>query len=126
MKELPAPQSTSSVYVTTGRGGAGNYISPTELTKGNATPSSTASYTKPTHASPNITVSSSLPSYRGRGGAGNFQAYTASQRAQSQTENQDLEKKEEELQKSVAQDVESGLQKPPGAWIEVPEGRERE
>ena len=114
--------------MATGRGGAGNFALASQTSTDPAPqPTSSSPQSKqPVHTTPGTAIDSTIPPYRGRGGAGNFQAYSAEQQAAVQREEKARLQKESEVRKAVEEDVEMGLQKPAGAWIEVPEGRERE
>lgn len=106
---------TTQPYIPTGRGGSGNFhpppLSPT-------LPTTTSTPSKP---SPNPSRIS------GRGGAGNIEATNAAaSQARNRVEEKEREELEEQVRRAVRLNVEQGLERPRGAWIEVPEGRERE
>lgn len=133
----PAPE-----YLHTGRGGAGNWLKPTDLTQAGlaqtsspdptsitptssssptAASSSTSSSSPPLSSAssrPGIGVSKrvlggSKPTYKGgRGGAGNYTDFEAEERARREEE----ERVRAEMERRVERDVEAGLARPARAY----------
>ena len=113
-------------YLHTGRGGAGNWIQPSELTSQGlaqvASPDATSATSPTTTAShpnnPNIGTSKrvlggSKPTYRGgRGGAGNYTDFEQEERLRKEEE----ERVKRETEESITKDVEAGLARPPKAY----------
>ncbi|KAF2225250.1 hypothetical protein BDZ85DRAFT_194722 [Elsinoe ampelina] len=109
-------------YAHSGRGGAGNYYSPQELTK-----TGQFEATAPGAEQPDIPTTSTLqskaqaqatlPAYRGRGGAGNYETTAADAKEISRTQAEHAEKEQERIRESIAKDVESGLARPERARL---------
>ncbi|KAF4549349.1 Hypothetical protein D9617_22g066950 [Elsinoe fawcettii] len=107
-------------YAHSGRGGAGNYYSPQEL-------STTGRFegTAPGAEQPDATVSlktqpkaqATLPAYRGRGGAGNYETSAADSAEIARIQAAQDEKEQEKIRQSIARDVESGLARPEKARL---------
>jgi hypothetical protein len=132
----PAPE-----YLHTGRGGAGNWLKPTDLATSGLTQTSspdptsiTPSSSSPTEAGPSTSSSSSSlfnsssrpgigvskrvlggskPTYKGgRGGAGNYTDFEAEERARREEE----ARIRAEMERRVERDVEAGLARPARAY----------
>ncbi|KAH8793903.1 hypothetical protein BGZ57DRAFT_848232 [Hyaloscypha finlandica] len=131
---------TAPEYLHTGRGGAGNWLKPTDLTSSGLTQMSlpdptsiTASSPSPTQVGPSSSsptsqfasgsrpgigvskrvLGASKPSYRGgRGGAGNYTDLEAEERARRGEE----ERVRVEMERRVERDVEAGLARPARAY----------
>lgn len=112
-------------YLHTGRGGAGNWVQPSELTAqglaqvGPPDATSEASATSPSSASnAKIGVSQRVlggakPTYRGgRGGAGNYTDFAEEERLKKEEE----ERVRRETEDRITRDVEAGLARPPRAY----------
>jgi len=99
-------------YLHTGRGGAGNWVAPKELST-----SGLSQYTPPT-SSPAVAPSGapiyeSKPTYRGgRGGAGNYVDFEEQEREKREAEERQAKAMEERAMK----DVEAGLARPAKAY----------
>jgi hypothetical protein len=120
-QEVPS-QTTTQQYAHSGRGGAGNWFSPQELTETGkfVTATDPSVQAKAQRATEGEIVSETR--HRGRGGAGNFiwsQEEEDKRRA-------DEEGKEIELKEMVARDVEAGLERPSRAVLHHPERGELE
>ncbi|KAF2415964.1 hypothetical protein EJ08DRAFT_703765 [Tothia fuscella] len=114
-------QTTPQDYAHMGRGGAGNWFSPKEL-------STTGTFITPTDPTTSTKADKSTEAeivtetrHRGRGGAGNFIWSQEEEERRKRGE----ETKEIELKDMVARDVEMGLQRP-GKAVLRNEGRELE
>ena len=123
--------SNQPTYTATGRGGAGNYIaSPTSPSKGPILPTintdvETGPSSSHSHSSPKARPPPT-PKSIGRGGAGNLEAYYASAQQQQEKSHQSLRDREDQIRSAIEENVDTGLQRPKGAYIEIPEGKERE
>ena len=112
-------------YLHAGRGGAGNWYQPAELTAQGleqvVSPDATAPIS-PTSTSPAFTsgigiskrvLGGAKPTYRGgRGGAGNYTDFAEEERLRK--ERAEMERRETE--ERITRDVEAGLARPPKAY----------
>lgn len=104
-----------SEYVHTGRGGAGNWYQPAELSKEGTFTQQTDSTAIPTSSKPQISTpwhpeGQELPVARsGRGGAGNF-VWKSEEQVKKEREGRELE--EMRVRKDVEKDVEAALAMP--------------
>jgi hypothetical protein len=118
-RALSASQPPSE-YLHTGRGGAGNWYQPAELTAQGleqvASPDATSPVSPP--STPGIGISKRVlggakPAYRGgRGGAGNYTDFAEEERRRRERE--EVERRETE--ERITRDVEAGLARPPKAY----------
>ncbi|KAH6719961.1 hypothetical protein DL95DRAFT_145699 [Leptodontidium sp. 2 PMI_412] len=111
----PAPE-----YLHTGRGGAGNWVQPSELKSHGLTQQSedmhSTATTRPAEAPAQRVLGSSKPTYRGgRGGAGNYFDDGEEKRRVEEEERRERER-EREVQGRVEEDVERGLKRPERAY----------
>ncbi|KAH7418248.1 hypothetical protein BKA64DRAFT_762362 [Cadophora sp. MPI-SDFR-AT-0126] len=111
----PAPE-----YQHTGRGGAGNWVQPSELKSHGLTQQSedmhSTETTRPAEAPAQRVMGSSKPTYRGgRGGAGNYFDDGAEAR-RLEEEKAEEERRRREVQGRVEEDVERGLKRPERAY----------
>ncbi|PNS16015.1 hypothetical protein CAC42_4416 [Sphaceloma murrayae] len=109
-------------YAHSGRGGAGNYYSPQELSKTGQFEGGTAGLEEasiPTSAASKIQakIQATLPAYRGRGGAGNYETSAADSAEAARSKAVEEEKEEQKIRESIAKDVETGLAKPQKAKL---------
>ncbi|KAF2637205.1 hypothetical protein P280DRAFT_472382 [Massarina eburnea CBS 473.64] len=118
----PLPTNSNQEYAHTGRGGAGNWYQPSELSKTGTFSSPSDTTTLPTADKPQISTpwhpeNQEMPLAKaGRGGAGNF--IWGSGEGEEEKKKEDEKKVKEEVGKKVEMDVEAGLAKPPGAFLE--------
>lgn len=129
-----APSLITQEYAHMGRGGAGNYYSPSSLTQtGKFTDASPASIsdahggsgiengaaiTRSTAPPPSISHLSTAPAYRGRGGAGNFLGDPYEKSANEiQQERARQQEAQEQAKKGVDVDVEARLARPGKAYL---------
>ncbi|KAI8936702.1 hypothetical protein NX059_007094 [Plenodomus lindquistii] len=122
----PTPSSTASQdYAHMGRGGAGNWYQPAELSKEGTFTQPADATAIPTGAKPQVSTpwhpeGQEMPVARsGRGGAGNF-VWKSEEQARKAREEE--ERRKEAVRQGVERDVEAGLAKPPGVLL----GREVE
>ena len=112
-------------YANIGRGGAGNYVPSTSLSDSSANPSILPSLdTSVSQTTTSSTGQTPKSRTMGRGGIGNIEASSQGEQMQKALESKEQIAKEENIRRTIEHDVELGLQKPEGVWIEVPEGRE--
>ncbi|KAH6668037.1 hypothetical protein B0J14DRAFT_177051 [Halenospora varia] len=127
----------TSEYAHIGRGGAGNYTTPSAipLAPSSSNPPSIPTRTSSTQSTlPNSSIPRPVaqapeqPAFRGgRGGAGNFlwgNGAEEEERVKGLREAEERER-EEEVRKRVMESVEGGLQRPPGAVVGDRGGRVR-
>ncbi|PSK46055.1 hypothetical protein B9Z65_5023 [Elsinoe australis] len=109
-------------YAHSGRGGAGNYYSPQELSQTGKFDDS-ATDAQQTDDSSSIAskiktkVQATLPAYRGRGGAGNYETSAVDNAELARSKAAKDEKEQERIRSIVAQDVETGLARPEKAKL---------
>lgn len=104
------PSTQNQQYAYSGRGGAGNWYSPSDL-------SQQGKFSSTQHAATTSGSAVDLPSARtGRGGAGNF-VWGAEKEREEQLAREREE--EEKLKTQAALDVEKGLTKPESAFLRV-------
>ncbi|KIV88543.1 hypothetical protein PV10_08218 [Exophiala mesophila] len=102
---------SSAHYFPSGRGGAGNFISSSEVAQAKRSPSLPVSLTGVKTNSP------IYPVHPGRGGAGNYAA-SAEASGRKTTDKDRQEKIEaEQRREQVVCEVDGLLQPPPGAWL---------
>jgi hypothetical protein len=105
-------------YLHIGRGGAGNWIAPSELSAQGLEQVSSPDATSTSPSNPNIAISKRVlggakPSYRGgRGGAGNYTDFAEEERVRREEE----ERVKRETEQRITRDVEAGLARPPKAY----------
>ncbi|KAG8629420.1 hypothetical protein KVT40_003285 [Elsinoe batatas] len=107
-------------YAHSGRGGAGNYYSPQELTKTGqfeATAPGTEQPEIPATSTSQSRAQVTLSAYQGRGGAGNYETTAADAKEMSKTQAEQAEKEQEKIRETIAKDVESGLARPERARL---------
>ncbi|KAG0646861.1 hypothetical protein D0Z07_6249, partial [Hyphodiscus hymeniophilus] len=115
-------------YLHTGRGGAGNWVQPSELNAKGLEQIAFPGATSPTgtlgpvdSSNPGVGMSkrvlgASKPSYRGgRGGAGNYVDFAEEERARKDQEER-VKRVKRETEERITRDVEAGLSKPPRAY----------
>ncbi|KAF1958383.1 hypothetical protein CC80DRAFT_442327, partial [Byssothecium circinans] len=116
----PLPSNADQDYAHTGRGGAGNWYQPSELSKTGTFTSAADTTSLPTSEKPQISTpwhpeAQEMPVAKaGRGGAGNF-VWGSGEEAEKRREEE--RRVREEVGGRVARDVEAGLAKPPGALL---------
>ncbi|KAI0542263.1 hypothetical protein GGR58DRAFT_453299 [Xylaria digitata] len=120
-----APSPTSAgVYARSGRGGAGNFVSSSNLPS--TSPPSSSPHTSTSPSAPK-SASSAQPSgsskYSGRGGAGNW-ADGESEGARRAKDEQDRRRKEA-LDAGIAQEIRASLAQPPRTYHLHEPGRGR-
>jgi len=117
-----SPPLAPSEYQHTGRGGAGNWIAPSEL--------STSGLTQTSSLPTKQTLGNGIrKTYKaGRGGVGNYidagNAVAGGEEQRKREEEEDRMKKE--VKRRVEEDIERGLRRPERVFMGAGEGRERE
>ena len=102
---LSSTTANPSSYLHTGRGGAGNFVQPSQLTS--------QGLTQDAPPIKNIIVGAAKPTYRGgRGGAGNYVDTVEEERLRKEDE----ERARRENEEAVVRDVERGLARPERAY----------
>ncbi|EXJ81964.1 hypothetical protein A1O1_08031 [Capronia coronata CBS 617.96] len=112
---------SSAQYLSVGRGGAGNYVSPAERSQAKRSPSLPLSVSSAKAGSP----TTQYPFHPGRGGAGNYAA-AAEFNGRAKTESDEEEQRiAQQRREQIIEEVDGLLQPPPGAWL-GPERRKSE
>ncbi|KAI0386087.1 hypothetical protein F5Y04DRAFT_115702 [Hypomontagnella monticulosa] len=104
-------------YARSGRGGAGNFVDPTSVVQGPASPTSTSPSTSQPHQS------SRNAGLSGRGGAGNWSEQKEGEGAPYDAEQE--RKRREALDAHILQDIRDSLPQPPKIHYMHGEGRGR-
>ncbi|KIX04797.1 uncharacterized protein Z518_05668 [Rhinocladiella mackenziei CBS 650.93] len=111
-KEAARMRQISAQYLSTGRGGVGNFASNNAITSAKRSPSLPASFSPKTVSPPN-----SHSQHPGRGGAGNYAA-AAEANGRTETEREEEERiAAEQRREQIIEEVDGLLQPPPGAFL---------
>lgn len=102
---------SSAHYLPSGRGGAGNFISSSEIAQAKRSPSLPVSLTGVKAGSP------IYPVHPGRGGAGNYAASAEASGRKTTDKDRQERVEAEQRREQVVYEVDGLLQPPPGAWL---------
>lgn len=104
---------SSAQYLHAGRGGAGNYLSSSDVAQAKRSPSLPVSLGTARPSSP----SNAYPVHPGRGGAGNYAAAAEVNGRKESEKEQEERIKAEQRREQIVVEVDGMLQPPPGAWL---------